>query len=466
MCPKTPYSAAGAGLKGRGERVKLFGTDGIRGIANDFLNGPLALRVGGAAAALADSGPVAVGMDTRRSSEMLAMALAAGACGAGRDVIMLGVVPTPAVAYLAGLYGCGVGVMISASHNPPEYNGIKLFTGDGLKLTEALESRVEALVAEEKPPVGEKCGRVRDACEAARRDYIDHLRGCCDVRLDGLRVAVDCANGAAAVTARELFTSLGAQAHMLGCNAESGSINVGCGTMHMEHISEYVVANRLDCGVAFDGDADRCLFTDETGALVDGDMIMAICAADMRKREGLRSVVGTAMSNMGLVRFCAEQGIEFEATDVGDRHVLERMLRDGCPLGGEQSGHIIFLRHAPTGDGQLTALKLLSIMRREGLPLSRLASVMRRYPQQTLNVRISAAGKSGLRDDGEIARAVARARARLGGEGRLLVRPSGTEPVIRVTAEGEDPAAVKQAVEDVARTIRKRLACPETDSGT
>ena len=436
---------------------RLFGTDGIRGVANGFLSAPLAFQVGRAAAGVLEGkAPIAIGMDPRRSSDMLAMSAASGVCSACRDAVMLGVVTTPAVAYLTERYGCGGGIMISASHNPPEYNGIKIFTGDGLKLPDDMESRIEEIVAEGGSSGGIP-GRVRHMHAAAVRDYAGHLCGCAGGRLDGLRIAVDCANGAAAVTARALFTALGAEVHVLGCDMSGGQINVGCGAMHMEYLAEYVAENMLDAGVAFDGDGDRCLFVDETGAIVDGDGIMAICALDMKRREGLPGVVGTVMSNLGFVKFCEANGLEFEAAQVGDRYVLEHMLEKGCRLGGEQSGHIIFLEHAATGDGQLTALKLLTIMARKRMPLSRLAAVMRRYPQKLVNVPVSDAGRATLGSDAAVCGAVDAARARLGAEGRILVRASGTEPVIRIMAEAADQALVEAVVDDVARVVSVRL---------
>ncbi len=443
---------------------RLFGTDGVRGVANAELNCDMALRIGAAAASVLTGtrrrAVFAVGMDTRASSDMLALSVAAGLCSAGADVIMLGVTPTPAVAYLVGKYKCDAGVMISASHNPPEFNGIKLFSGDGMKLPDDLEERIETLIESgagmDATPLGAEVGRVTYAHDRAAGDYTEHLRATAAVSLDGLRIAVDCANGAAAVTARELFSSLGAEVYMLGCDTESGNINMGCGSTHMELIAGYVAEHTLDAGVAFDGDADRCLCVDETGALVDGDMIMAICALDMKKRGrlALGGVVGTVMSNLGFIKFCQREKIGFEATRVGDRYVLEKMLQDGYNLGGEQSGHIIFRDYATTGDGQLTALQLLSLMRREGRKLSELAAIMTRYPQHMINVPVSADGKLKFYTDPEVKAAIESAKAALGDEGRILVRTSGTEPVIRVMTEGVDETAIRAAAEKVAAALR------------
>lgn len=445
---------------------RLFGTDGVRGVANAELSCPLALRIGAAAAnVLADArrrAVFAVGMDTRASSDMLALSVAAGLCSAGADVIMLGVTPTPAVAYLVGKYKCDAGIMISASHNPPEFNGIKLFSGDGAKLADNLEMRIETLIESGSvlsAPTGTGVGRVTDARHRAADDYTAHLRATSDISLEGLRIAVDCANGAASVTARELFSSLGVEAHMLGCDVESGNINEGCGSTHMELIAGYVAEHALDAGFAFDGDADRCLCVDETGALVDGDMIMAMCALDMKKRGrlALGGVVGTVMSNLGFIQFCRREKIGFEAARVGDRYVLEKMLRDGYNLGGEQSGHIIFRDYAATGDGQLTALQLLSLMRREKRTLSQLAATMTRYPQHMLNVPVSSGGRQRFHTDADVKAAIELAQAALGEEGRILVRASGTEPVIRVMTEGADEAKIRAVAEKVAAALQALL---------
>lgn len=441
---------------------RLFGTDGVRGIANADMNCDLALRIGAAAArVLAVTGRravFAVGMDTRASSDMLALSAAAGLCSAGADVMMMGVTPTPAVSYLAVKYKCDAAIMISASHNSPEFNGIKLFAGDGMKLPDDMEARIEAIIESGAdtcaPPGG--IGRVTDVRCRAAEDYAAHLRSAAEISLNGLRIAVDCANGAAAATARDLFTSLGAEAHMLGCDTESGRINEGCGSTHMDFIAEYVAGHALDAGFAFDGDADCCLCVDETGALVDGDAIMAICALDMKNRGKLATggIVGTAMSNLGLIRFCRREGIGFTSAQVGDRYVLERMLKEGCNLGGEQSGHIIFRDYAGTGDGQLTALMLLSIMRRSGRKLSELAAIMTRCPQHMINVPAGSGSRLKFQSDPHVA-AIEAAKEALGDGGRILVRASGTEPAIRVMAEGENEAEVRAAAESVAAALSR-----------
>lgn len=447
---------------------RLFGTDGVRGVANEKLTCELALKIGRAAAAVLSGGsrrrPVfAVGMDTRISSDMLMMSLTAGLCSTGADVIVLGVVPTPAVAFLVGKYKADAGVMISASHNSAEFNGIKIFSGDGYKLPDELEERIEQIVLDQvetpKLVAGDDIGKVIHKA-AAIKDYVDHLKSTVPFNLEGLRVAVDCANGSASMTAHKLFTELGADCHILYCDPDGVNINAGCGSTHIEALTKYVVENHLDAGVAFDGDADRCLCVDDKGNLVDGDFIMAICALDMKKRGKLsrNTVVGTIMTNLGFIKFCEANGLRFNATKVGDRFVLEEMLLEEYDFGGEQSGHIIFRDFATTGDGQLTAIQLLSLMRREGKPLSELASVMTRYPQSMINVHVSPEGKLNFYTDPQVKAAVEEAKKKLGDNGRIVVRVSGTEPLIRVMTEGQDKEFIEQVAKDTASIVRERLA--------
>lgn len=449
---------------------RLFGTDGIRGVAGRELTAELAMKVGRAAASVLSDGlkrkpTLLIGCDTRISSSMLSAAVAAGICSAGADVTLLGVVPTPAVAYLVKHYHADAGVMISASHNTFEYNGIKIFNGEGYKLPDELEERIETLIEADgssKTAVGDGMGGIRRA-EGAVDDYLAHLRASCPIGLDGVRIAVDCANGSASVTAGALFTSLGAEVHLLHREPNGININTNCGSTHIESLAAYVTANKVDCGLAFDGDADRLLCVDEAGALVDGDRIMAICAFDLKKRGKLthQTAVGTVMTNLGFSRFCEENGIRFIATKVGDRYVLEEMLLGEYAIGGEQSGHIIFREFATTGDGQLTALALLSIMKRKGLPLSQLAAVMRKYPQTMVNITATADGKLHFYTDPEIRRALDRAAVELGSGGRIVVRPSGTEPLIRIMAEGEELSVIQRITDGVASVIRDRLATYE-----
>lgn len=454
---------------------RLFGTDGIRGVAGKDLNAELAMNIGKAAAAVLTEGcrrrPVfVIGTDTRISSDMLSAAVSAGLCSVGADVISLGVVPTPAVAYLVEKYKADAGVMISASHNTSEYNGIKIFSGDGFKLPDALEERIEDIllnrVNEPEVVSGEGIGKIT-VRPAAAKDYIDHLKSSVPYSLDGMRVAVDCANGSASVTAEKLFTSLGADVHLMFHTPDGVNINRGCGSTHMEALAQYVAENDLDAGVAFDGDADRCLCVDETGKLIDGDVIMAICAADMAERGKLskKTVVGTIMSNFGFGRFCEDNGLRFIATKVGDRFVLEEMLLEDYSFGGEQSGHIIFRDFATTGDGQLTAIQLLSMMRRKGKKLSELSGIMTKYPQTMVNVRVSPEGKLLFYTDRAVKESIDEAKRILGKEGRIVVRPSGTEPLIRVMAEGKDVEEIRRIAENVAGVIEERLGKPaETDT--
>lgn len=447
---------------------RLFGTDGVRGIANTELSCETALSLGRAAASVLTDGcrrrPIfVVGCDTRLSSDMLVGALSAGLCSVGADVISLGTVPTPAVAYLIGLYKADAGVMISASHNPSEFNGIKVFGGNGQKLPDELEEKIESMILDGKvdyqTPMGEGVGKITHAKNAAF-DYITHLKSTVLYSPSGLRAAVDCANGSASVTAKKLFADLGVQAEILFDKPDGININDACGSTHMEALSAYVVENKLDCGIAFDGDADRCLFTDENGELVDGDAIMAICALDLAERGRLNhnTVVGTVMANFGFGKFCEENDLRFVSTKVGDRFVLEEMLLEDDSFGGEQSGHIIFRDFATTGDGQLTAIQVLSLMKRKGKPLSELAKIMTKYPQTVRNIPVSSEGKIRFYTDVEIKKSIDVAKGKLASHGRILARPSGTEPVIRVMVESLDTEEMNEVAETVASVIGTRLS--------
>jgi len=447
--------------------ARLFGTDGVRGIANRELTCDIAMRIGRAAAAVLGAGAAGrpvflIGSDTRASSSMLAASVAAGVCSAGADVRMLGVVPTPAVAYLVTQKRGDAGIMISASHNPFDYNGIKIFGSEGYKLPDELEERIEAMVLDGKDtgplPEGGCVGRITDDSQGVT-DYIAHIAATTDVRFDGLRIAIDCANGSASATAKALFSLLGGDVQILFDDPDGMNINNGCGSTHMQALADHVVSEGMDIGLAFDGDADRFLCVDEKGNLVDGDRIMAICALDLKKRGKLplSTVVGTVMSNFGLMRCCDKNGLRFIATKVGDRFVLEEMLLGDHVIGGEQSGHIIFREFATTGDGQLTAVQLLSILKREGKPLSELAQIMTQYPQHTVNLKVSPEGKLTFYTDPEIRCVLERAREALGDRGRVLVRPSGTEPLIRVMTESDDEDLARRVAEDVASVIAERL---------
>lgn len=446
---------------------RLFGTDGVRGVANKDLTCELAMKLGRAAAAVLTNKStrhprVIIGKDTRLSSDMLENAMAAGLCSVGASVVLLGVVPTPAVAYLVEKYKADAGIMISASHNSYEYNGIKIFSGDGFKLPDDLEERIESLILGEAPlpaaPADSDLGTVETAPNALR-DYIDHVKSTVHFSLDGLEIALDCANGSSAMTAETLFTELGAKVHMLSNEPNGVNINDGCGSTHMESLIEYVKTHKVDAGIAFDGDADRCLAVDENGEPVDGDFIMAICGLDMKSRGKLNKncIVGTIMTNLGFIKFCEANGIYFEATKVGDRYVLEEMLLENYSFGGEQSGHVIFRDFATTGDGQLTAAQLLSIMKRREAKLSSMTTVMERYPQTMKNIRVSPEGKLAFYTDPKVKQAIDAATKTLAGNGRVIVRPSGTEPLLRVMVEGQDLALIEKIAEDISEVIKEEL---------
>lgn len=446
---------------------RLFGTDGARGVANSEITCELAMQIGRAAAMVLtenlDHRPrVMIGMDTRASGEMLEAALSAGLCSVGADVLLLGVVPTPAVAYLVKAYNYDAGVMISASHNPCEYNGIKIFQSTGYKLPDALENEIEAIILDEAkvPPVmvGGDVGRVTRAANAVD-DYIKHLLSTTDVRCDGLKIALDCANGSSSVSAKTVFEVLGAECIVIADNPDGVNINKDCGSTHMGALQKCVLENGCDLGFAFDGDADRMLAVDHTGAIVDGDRAIALCAKYMQKNGTLKkdTAVVTVMSNMGFFKFCDENGIHCERTKVGDRYVLENMLENGYSIGGEQSGHIIFLDYATTGDGQLSAIQVLKVLKNTGKTLKELADEMEIYPQVLINVRVSNYGRVRFTSDLEIKNAIARAEEELGDSGRVLVRVSGTEPLVRVMLEGKNEQKIRELGETIAEVVRERL---------
>ncbi|HCI60145.1 MAG TPA: phosphoglucosamine mutase [Ruminococcus sp.] len=447
---------------------RLFGTDGARGVANSELTAELAMNIGRAAAMVLISDEVEhptilIGKDTRLSGDMLEGALIAGLCSVGANVELLGVVPTPAVAYLIGKYNADAGIMISASHNPFEFNGIKIFSSDGCKLPDDLENRIEEIVLDNAVPYAlakdENIGKVT-RMETAVEDYVDHVAKSIGCDLEGMEIALDCSNGSSSRTAEKLFTKLGAKVHMLFDNPDGININKDCGSTHINRLQNYVREHKLCCGLAFDGDADRCLAVDENGNLVDGDYLIAICAKDMKDRGVLKknAVVGTVMTNMGFNKFCDANGMTFVSTKVGDRYVLEAMLREGYNIGGEQSGHIIFLDYATTGDGELSGAMILSIMKRTGEKLSALAKVMERMPQVLINVKVSAEGKLAFYTDKEVKAEIKRVTEILGDRGRILVRVSGTEPLVRVMLEGENLEEIQSLAEESAQVVRERLS--------
>ena len=445
---------------------RLFGTDGARGVANSEISCELAMNIGKAAAMVLTKGThkprVLIGKDTRISGDMLEAAIASGLCSVGADVMTLGVVPTPAVAYLVKRYNYDAAVMISASHNPCEYNGIKIFKSDGYKLPDEIEEEIEAIILDEasKPPVmlGKDVGRI-SVCENTVHDYIEHLKTTVDCDFSGMKIALDCANGSSSVSAEKLFTDLKADCTVISALPDGVNINKDCGSTHIEALQKAVAENGLQAGFAFDGDADRMLAVDENGEIVDGDKIIAICATYMKEEKKLKkdTAVVTVMTNMGFNKYCDKVGINYVATKVGDRYVLENMLQNGYSIGGEQSGHVIFLDYATTGDGQLTALQVLRIMKKTGKKLSELASCMTVYPQTMINVRVSKMGKARFADDEEVANAIAQAEKQLGDTGRVLVRVSGTEPLVRVMLEGENKKQIDTLAKEIAQVIKLRL---------
>lgn len=446
---------------------RLFGTDGARGVANTELTCELAMNIGRAAAMVltenSDKKPVfVIGKDTRLSSDMLEGAIIAGLCSVGADIITLGVVPTPAVALLVKKYNADAGIMISASHNPFEFNGIKIFSGTGFKLPDTLEEEIEAIVLDNIKPYTvadiDKLGKVTVA-DTAVNEYVDHVVSTVPEKPQGLKVAFDCSNGSSSRTAKAIFEKLGVECHITHCTPDGTNINKNCGSTHIEALAEYVKANNLDCGIAFDGDADRCLAVDEKGELVDGDFIIAMCALDLKERGMLKNntAVGTVLTNMGFNKFCEENDINFEATKVGDRYVLESMVANGYVIGGEQSGHVIFLDYCTTGDGQTTAAQLLSLMKRKGKKLSEIAKVMKRYPQVMVNVHISPEGKNKVNSDADVQAKVAQVASQLEGHGRIIVRESGTEPLVRVMLEGDNYAEIETLANETAEIVKAKL---------
>ncbi len=446
---------------------RLFGTDGARGVANSELTCELAMKIGRAAAMVltescAHKPKVLIGMDTRASSHMLAAAIGAGLCSVGADVLIIDVVPTPAVAFLVKEYDYDAGVMISASHNPCEYNGIKIFQGNGYKLPDELENEIEEIILDETkvPPVvlGGDVGKISFSSKAVD-DYIFHLAMTADGDFKGMKIALDCANGSASVTARALFTRLGAKCCIINETPNGTNINENCGSTHLEQLQKFVVENKCDIGFAFDGDADRLLIVDENGEVVDGDKIIAVCSKFMKENNKLKNntAVVTVMSNMGFFKFCENNGINCIKTKVGDRYVLEEMVKNGYAIGGEQSGHIIFLDYATTGDGQMSAIQVLNVLKSTGKKISELASEMQVYPQVLINVRVSNFGKARLEKDKEVQLAIREASEELGDTGRVLVRVSGTEPLVRVMLEGEDYNQIKSLAESIAKVIEERL---------
>ncbi|MGW4088750.1 phosphoglucosamine mutase [Nocardia sp. NPDC004750] len=453
---------------------RLFGTDGVRGLANESLSPELALRVSGAAAQILSRGKkralAVVGRDPRASGEMLEAAVTAGLTAAGVDVLSVGVLPTPAVAYLTGLYDACLGVMISASHNPMPDNGIKIFAAGGHKLDDAIEDRIEALMAAETPfrPTGAGIGRVRNAAGArdhglsvpdqyslagTHERYVEHLVEATGQDLSGLTVVVDCAHGAAAEVGPAAYREAGATVIAINAEPDGLNINDGCGSTHLEQVRAAVLEHGADLGLAHDGDADRCLAVDAYGNVVDGDAILAILALAMHEAGELAedTLVATVMSNLGLHIAMRTAGITVRTTAVGDRYVLEELRRGGFTLGGEQSGHVVFPRYGTTGDGILTGLRLMARMAQSRRSLADLASVLSTVPQILVNVPVN--DKSVVARAPEIREAVLEAERILGDSGRVLLRPSGTEELVRVMVEATDPAQARQLADDLAKRV-------------
>ena len=447
---------------------KLFGTDGVRGVANVYpMTADVALQLGRALAYVIKYGPgrqrIVVGKDTRISGYLLEYATVAGICSMGVDVLLLGPFPTPGIAHITSSMRADAGVVISASHNPYQDNGIKFFSGNGFKLPDELEARIEALMTQ--PEVEGACPTATEVGQAFRIDdargrYISFLKSTFpkEMELDGLKIVVDCAHGATYRIAPEIFTELGAEVIPLGVRPNGKNINHKCGATAPETMATLVKRHGADLGVAFDGDGDRVILVDHRGEIVDGDHVMGICALDMLERERLRrkTVVGTVMSNLGLEVALKQRGARLLRTPVGDRYVVEAMLKGGYDLGGEQSGHVIFLNHTTTGDGILTALRLLAVMLRKDKPLAELAACVQKYPQILINVMVKE--RKDLKTLPQARHAIHEAEKRLGDKGRLLVRYSGTELKLRVMAEGEDEPLIQQVAQDLAHGLQAVLS--------
>ena len=445
---------------------RMFGTDGVRGIANTELTADLAYALGRAGAFVLTEGThkpkILVAKDTRISGDMLEAALVAGILSVGAEAVILGVVPTPAVAHLTRKYNADAGVMISASHNPVEYNGIKFFDGRGYKLSDELEDQIQAVIegnfADVPSPVGGAVGRSYTE-ETALREYIDYAMGTIKTDLKGLRVALDCANGAAYKAAVKAFRALGARVYVINDNPDGNNINENCGSTHMEELMDYVVRKNCDIGFAFDGDADRCLAVDEKGNMINGDFLLTICAKALKAAGKLNddTLVVTVMSNLGLDIAAKREGINLVKTKVGDRYVLEEMLKENYILGGEQSGHIIFLDHNTTGDGLVTALQIAAILKESGKTFSELAGVMKELPQVLVNAKVPNEKKNIYLEDAEIIEAINAVEAKLNGVGRVLIRPSGTEPLVRVMLEGENQEEINEMANSLVDLILSKI---------
>lgn len=443
---------------------RLFGTDGVRGVANSEISPLLAMELGQAGAYVltkenAHKPTIMVGCDTRISGDMLANAMMAGICSVGANAVYVGIIPTPAVAYLARKYKVDAGIVISASHNPVEFNGIKFSNGDGYKLSDALEDEIEGVIREGlkdiPKPIGSGIGKIKYRTDA-REEYINHVKKTVPINLSGMKIVVDCAEGAAFYTSVETIRELGAEVIAIHNNPDGTNINANCGSTHLEELMARVVYEKAAVGLAFDGDADRLLAVDENGNKVDGDEIMAIIGNYMKDKGQLKknTIVATVMSNLGFFIMGKKNSINIEETKVGDRYVLEKMCEIGANLGGEQSGHIIFLDENTTGDGLLSALHLLEVMVETSKPLSELSSIMEVLPQALVNAKVPSHKKEKYMDYPEIAEAIHQLEEKFAGEGRVLIRPSGTEPLVRVMIEGKDQKKIEEDAKKLADLIQ------------
>lgn len=448
---------------------RLFGTDGVRGIANSELTPELAFHLGKAGAHVLrkdNKRPVVViGKDTRVSGDMLESALTAGILAVGGNVIKVGVVPTPAVAYLVKHYQADAGIVISASHNPYEYNGIKFFNSEGFKLDDLLEEKIEDIILRDIDPnkhlTGEALGRCIEAEEDAVDLYVKFLLTTIDVRLDGMKVVLDCANGAAYKTAPAVYRALGAEVITIGCEPNGININDKIGSTHPELLQQTVVENNADIGLAYDGDADRLIVVDEKGMVIDGDKTICICAKMLKDAGELaeNKVTATVMSNIGFHKYIKEQvGAVVDVTGVGDRYVLESMLETGCILGGEQSGHIIFLNYTTTGDGTLSSLQFMKAVKASGRKPSELSAEIEIFPQVLVNAKVDNDNKKIYMKDEEVKDMIDAIESEMAGSGRVLIRPSGTEPLVRVMIEGNDIEKIHSLAQALADLIEKKFA--------
>lgn len=446
---------------------RMFGTDGVRGVAGTELTIDLAMKLGQAGAYVltkekAHQPTIIVGCDTRISGGMLANALMAGICSVGANAVYMGVLPTPAIAYLTRMHKVDAGVVISASHNPMEFNGIKFFNGEGYKLSDQLEDEIEALIKSEmegiKMPSGSEIGTIKYRLEA-REEYVSFMKKTVPVDLRGLKIVIDCAEGASHYTAVETLKGLGADLVAIHTSPDGTNINANCGSTHMEELRARVVYEKADVGLAFDGDADRMLAVDELGNEVDGDQVMAIVGNYMKEKGTLKknTIVATVMSNLGFFLMGEKKGIHIEQTKVGDRYVLENMLENGYNIGGEQSGHIIFLDENTTGDGLLSGLHLLKVMVDTGKKLSELTGIMEVLPQALVNAKVPNHKKEKYMEYPEIAQAIAELEKKFAGEGRVLIRPSGTEPLVRVMIEGKDQQMIDREARLLAELITRSV---------